>query len=35
MKVKLNQLTPRTTNSFKINDLEIDLNIPTIKNINE
>ena len=35
MKVKLNQLTPLTTNSFKINDLEIDLNIPTIKNINE
>ena len=28
--MKLNKIEPRTTNNFKINDIDLDINIPSI-----
>ena len=35
MKYRLNKLPVKTTNNFRINDLEIELDVPKINNLNE
>ena len=35
MKYRLNKLPVKTTNGFKINDIEVDINIPEVNSFNE
>ena len=35
MKYRLNELETKTTNNFKINDLEIELNLPKVEDLNK
>ena len=35
MKYRLNKLPVKTTNNFKVNDIELDIDIPDINNFND